>query len=71
MRIGIREQLAVVLLVTALLPLAVLAVVVWINNYNFVVNVTSQELTLTASLKVSVWRTTASRVQGRHYIASS
>jgi len=53
MRIGIREQLAVVVLLSALVPLAVLAIAVWINNHNLVVNVTSQELTLTASLKAS------------------
>jgi hypothetical protein len=32
MRIGIREQLATVVLLTALLPLAVLAIAVWINK---------------------------------------
>jgi hypothetical protein len=31
----------------------VLAIAIWINNHNLVVNVTSQELTLAASLKVS------------------
>ena len=63
MRIGIREQLAAVVLVTALLPLAVLAIAVWINNHNLVVNVTSQELSLTASLKVGIQIKTPSRVQ--------
>jgi osomolarity two-component system sensor histidine kinase SLN1 len=53
MRIGIRQQLAALVLVTALIPLIVLAVVTWVNNRNFVVNVTSQELTLTASLKAA------------------
>jgi len=53
MRIGIREQLAGVVLLSALIPLAVLAIAVWINNHNLVVNVTSQELTITASLKAS------------------
>lgn len=53
MRIGIREQLGAVLLLTALVPLAVLSIAVWINNRNFVVNITNQELALTASLKAS------------------
>ncbi|KAG4423816.1 hypothetical protein IFR04_003112 [Cadophora malorum] len=53
MRIGIREQLGAVILLTALVPLAVLSIAVWINNKNFVVNITSQELSLTASLKAS------------------
>ncbi|KAJ5054063.1 uncharacterized protein L3040_000347 [Drepanopeziza brunnea f. sp. 'multigermtubi'] len=53
MRIGIRQQLGAVVLMTALVPLAVLAVATWINNRNFVVRITSQELSLTASLKAS------------------
>lgn len=53
MRIGIREQLGAVILLTSLVPLAILSIAVWINNKNFVVNITSQELSLTASLKAS------------------
>jgi osomolarity two-component system sensor histidine kinase SLN1 len=53
MRIGIREQLAVVVLLSGLIPLMVLSVAVWINNHNFVVSVTSSELALTASLKAA------------------
>lgn len=53
MRIGIREQLAVVVLLAALVPLAVLAIATWVNNYNFVVNIKSQGLSLTASLKAA------------------
>jgi len=53
MRIGIREQLAVVVLLTAFVPLAVLAIATWINNHNFVVDITSQSLSLTASLKAA------------------
>jgi osomolarity two-component system sensor histidine kinase SLN1 len=53
MRVGIRQQLALLVLLTALVPLVVLAVVTWVNNRDFVVNVTSQELTLTASLKAA------------------
>ncbi|KAK2625748.1 hypothetical protein QTJ16_005060 [Diplocarpon rosae] len=53
MRIGIREQLGAVILLTSLVPLAVLSIAVWINNKNFAVSITSQELSLTASLKAS------------------
>ncbi|TVY82586.1 Two-component system protein B [Lachnellula suecica] len=53
MRIGIREQLGLVVLLTALVPLAVLAIATWINNHNFVVGVTSESLSLTASLKAA------------------
>ena len=53
MRIGIREQLGFVVLVTSLVPLAILAIATWINNHNFVIKITSQSLTLTASLKAS------------------
>jgi osomolarity two-component system sensor histidine kinase SLN1 len=53
MRIGIREQFAGLVLLCSLVPLAVLAVAVWINNHNFVVDITSKSLALTASLKAS------------------
>ncbi|KUJ18134.1 uncharacterized protein LY89DRAFT_38710 [Mollisia scopiformis] len=53
MRIPIRIQLGVFVLLCALVPLAVLAIAVWINNYQFVVGVTSNSLTLTASLKAA------------------
>jgi osomolarity two-component system sensor histidine kinase SLN1 len=53
MRIGIREQFAAVVLVTALVPLMVLAIATWVNNHNFVTGITSQQLSLTASLKAA------------------
>jgi osomolarity two-component system, sensor histidine kinase SLN1 len=53
MRIGIREQLAAVVLVTALVPLAVLAIATWVNSQKFVSQVTSNSLSLTASLKAA------------------
>lgn len=53
MRIPIREQLAGFLLVTSLVPLAVLAIATWINNHNFVTDITSSALELTASLKAT------------------
>jgi len=53
MRIPIREQLAGFLLLTSLVPLAVLAIATWINNHNFVTGITSNSLSLTASLKAT------------------
>lgn len=53
MRIGIREQLGILVLATSVVPLAILAIAVWINNHNFVVHITSNSLALTASLKAS------------------
>lgn len=53
MRIPIREQLAGFLLITSLVPLAVLAIATWMNNHNFVTEITANALELTASLKAT------------------
>jgi osomolarity two-component system sensor histidine kinase SLN1 len=53
MRIGIREQLGLLVLVTSLVPLVVLALATWFNNYDFTVNIKEGGLSLTASLKAS------------------
>ena len=53
MRIPIREQLAGVVLLTSLVPLAVLAIATWVNNHGFVTGITSQSLQLAASLKAT------------------
>ena len=53
MRVGIREQLAIVVLLASLLPLAVLAIATWVNNYDFVRRIKSQDLSLIASLKAA------------------
>jgi len=53
MRIGIREQLGILVLVTTVVPLAILAIVTWIEAHSFVESITSNSLTLTASLKAS------------------
>ena len=53
MRIGIREQLAGLVLLCSLVPLAVLAIATWVNNHDFVVDITSRSLSLTASLKAA------------------
>ncbi|ELR09560.1 Histidine kinase [Pseudogymnoascus destructans] len=51
MRIPIRLQLALLVLLTAFLALAAVSISTWINNYNFVVGIKLQSLSLTASLK--------------------
>ncbi|PQE25483.1 Hsp90 protein [Rutstroemia sp. NJR-2017a BBW] len=53
MRIGIREQLGLLVLVTSLVPLVVLALATWFNNYDFTVSIKEGALSLTASLKAS------------------
>ena len=53
MRVGIREQLAVVVLLASFVPLAVLAIATWVYSRNFVVGVKSQDLSLTASVKAA------------------
>ncbi|KAI9806413.1 MAG: Histidine kinase [Piccolia ochrophora] len=53
MRIPIREQLGLLVLLTSLTALAVLSIVTWVNNYNFVVDIRSSRLSLTASLKAA------------------
>lgn len=53
MRIGIRVQLGFVVLVASLLPLIVLALATWYNNYDFTINVKENALSLTASLKAA------------------
>lgn len=53
MRIAIREQLAALVILTVLLGITVVSIPTWIYVHNFVVNVESDGLTLTASLKAS------------------
>jgi hypothetical protein len=53
LRVGIREQLALLVLLTSLVALAVVSVATWVNNFNFVVGIKSQGLALTASLKAA------------------
>ncbi|KAL8808916.1 MAG: hypothetical protein Q9223_000179 [Gallowayella weberi] len=50
MRIPIREQLGLLVLLTCLFALAVVTIATWVNNYNFVVGVRLSSLSLTASL---------------------
>lgn len=53
MRIPIREQLALLILTSALIGLAVISVATWITNHAFVLDVRSTRLSLTASLKAA------------------
>ncbi|CAM1500646.1 Fc.00g098080.m01.CDS01 [Cosmosporella sp. VM-42] len=53
MRIAIREQLAALVLLAVLVALAVVSIPTWIYVNKFVIDVESEGLTLTASLKAS------------------
>jgi osomolarity two-component system sensor histidine kinase SLN1 len=53
MRIPIREQLALLILASALFGIAVISVATWVTNHAFVLNVRSTRLSLTASLKAA------------------
>ncbi|KAK7561469.1 hypothetical protein IWX47DRAFT_841337 [Phyllosticta citricarpa] len=53
MRIPIREQLGLLVLLTSLLGLAVISIATWVTNHNFVLGIRASRLTLTASLKAS------------------
>lgn len=53
MRIGIREQLGLLVLFASLVSLAVISVAVWVENEQYVLSITSKGLSLTASLKAA------------------
>jgi osomolarity two-component system sensor histidine kinase SLN1 len=53
MRVAIREQLAALVIFAVLVALAIISIPTWIFVHNFVVNVESDGLALTASLKAS------------------
>ncbi|KAI9836717.1 MAG: Histidine kinase [Sclerophora amabilis] len=53
MRIPIREQLGLLVLLTSLTALAVISIVTWVNNYKFVVGIRSSRLELTVGLKAA------------------
>lgn len=52
-RIGIRWQLAALVVLASLIGLAVVTIATWITNHNFVLDINSQSLTTTASLKAA------------------
>ncbi|KAF2093438.1 hypothetical protein NA57DRAFT_48442 [Rhizodiscina lignyota] len=51
MRIGIREQLGALVLISSLIGVAVVAIATWTTNRSFVLSVSNSRLSLTASLK--------------------
>ncbi|RMZ91097.1 hypothetical protein DV736_g1669, partial [Chaetothyriales sp. CBS 134916] len=53
MRLSIRDQLALLVLLCSLTALMVLALAVWFQNYHFVTNIRLSGLALTASLKAT------------------
>ncbi|TKA61800.1 hypothetical protein B0A55_11769, partial [Friedmanniomyces simplex] len=53
MRIPIREQLGLLILLSSLIGLMVVSVATWISNHNFVLSIRSSRLSLTASLKAA------------------
>jgi osomolarity two-component system, sensor histidine kinase SLN1 len=53
MRIPIREQLGLVILLSSLIGLAVVSIATWVSNHSFVLSVRSSRLSLTASLKAA------------------
>jgi osomolarity two-component system, sensor histidine kinase SLN1 len=78
MRIPIREQLGLLVLITSLVSVAVLAGVVWKNNYDFVIGIRLSRLELAAALKTSqaaqsinFWRTAVHAVTTRVIIQNA
>ncbi|KAI4853823.1 putative histidine kinase HHK5p [Aureobasidium sp. EXF-8845] len=53
MRIPIREQLAGLILLATAIGLAVISIATWYTNHNFVLEIRSTQLSLTASLKAA------------------
>ena len=53
MRIAIREQLGLLILLSSLIGLAVVAIATWVTNHNFVLGIRASRLTLIASLKAA------------------
>lgn len=51
MRIPLRQQLAILLVLSGAIGLAVLAIATWVSNHDFVLNITKSKLEVTASLK--------------------
>ncbi|KAK3672775.1 Histidine kinase osmosensor [Recurvomyces mirabilis] len=53
MRISIRAQLGLLILLSSLIGLAVVSVATWVSNHNFVLSIRSSRLSLTAALKAA------------------
>lgn len=63
MRIGIREQLAAIVLLAVLISLAIVSIPTWIAVNNFLGDVKAQALALTASLKAAQVASVLSQLQ--------
>lgn len=53
MRISVRQQLTLLLILSGCIGLAVLAIATWVTNHDFVLRVSSDQLETTASLKAA------------------
>ncbi|KAF2277887.1 uncharacterized protein EI97DRAFT_277007 [Westerdykella ornata] len=53
MRIPIREQLALLVLLASMIGLAIVAIATWVSNHNFVLSIRASRLSLTATLKAA------------------
>ncbi|KAK4542795.1 hypothetical protein LTR36_006171 [Oleoguttula mirabilis] len=53
MRISIRSQLGLLILLSSLIGVAVVSIATWVSNHNFVLSIRSSRLSLTASLKAA------------------
>ncbi|KAK4612284.1 Two-component system protein B [Fulvia fulva] len=52
-RISVRQQLSLLLVLSGAIGLAVLAIAVWVTNHDFVINISASRVELTASLKAA------------------
>ncbi|KAK5111598.1 hypothetical protein LTR85_011827 [Meristemomyces frigidus] len=53
MRLSIRSQLGLLILLSSLIGVAVVSIATWVANHNFVLSIRSSRLSLTASLKAA------------------
>lgn len=78
MRIAIREQLGLLILLASLVSLAIVTIASWVSNHGFVLDMRSQRLSLVASLKaaqlasnLNLMQTTANFVSTRVLIQAA
>ncbi|KAK5170902.1 Histidine kinase osmosensor [Saxophila tyrrhenica] len=78
MRIPIREQLALLILLSSLIGLAVISIATWISNHHYVLSICKSRLALTASLKagqlaanLALMQTTATFISTRVLIQAA
>ncbi|KAG9848789.1 putative histidine kinase HHK5p, partial [Aureobasidium melanogenum] len=71
MRIPIREQLAGLILLAAAIGLAVISIATWYTNHNFVLEIRTTRLSLTASLKAAQIASNLALIQNSVQLVSS